>query len=209
MARLDALTLGQRKVVFAAASVALAAFVATSFATAGGQKSEDAAAPAPHRPTVAPPGVVVESPAQERVTGRVSADGRPPAGGASPDLAAVEEAKRVAAAFVEGYASYRYDEDPAAKVASLRPLITEQLATELVDGSGAVAARRRMADERRSAVATVEALQTLALRDDAVELLAIVRQDVEVAGRREQHRPTYSLSLARSTSGWAVASVAA
>lgn len=208
MARLDALTLGQRKAVFAAASVTLAAFVATSFATAGGQKSEDAA-PGPVRSAVASSGVAAERPAQERAMGRVAAEGSRTTRGASPDPAAVEEAKRVAAAFVEGYASYRYDEDPAAKVASLRPLVTEQLATELVAGSGAVAARRRMADERRSAVATVEAVQTLALRDDAVDLLAIVRQDVEVAGRREQHRPTYSLSLARSASGWAVASVSA
>ena len=207
MARLDNLTLGQRKAVFAAAAVALTAFVATSFATAGGQKSEDAVVPAPVRPAVASSGAVPESRAQERATGSVAAEGTPPA--ASLDPAAVEDAKQVAAAFVEGYASYRYDEDPAAKVASLRPLVTEQLANELLARSGAVAARRRMADERRSAVATVEALQTLALRGDAVELLAIVRQDVEVAGRREQQRPTYSLSLARSASGWAVASVSA
>lgn len=206
MARLDALTLGQRKAVFAAASVTLAAFVATSFATAGGQKSEDAA-PAPVHSAVASSGLVAEGPAQERAMGPVAAEGSRRA--ASLDPAAVEEAKRVAVAFVERYASYRYDEDPAAKVALLRPLITEQLATELLAGSGAAAGRRRMADERRSAVATVEALQTLALRDDAVELLAIVRQEVEVAGRREQHRPTYSLSLERSAAGWAVASVAA
>jgi len=108
---------------------------------------------------------------------------------------------------VERYASYRYDEDVRERAASLGPLVTDSLSQELAIVSGGAAARQRMMDERAIAVATVEAVQTQALRSDAVELLVIVRQDIDRSGEREQRRPTYQLALVPSPKGWAVASV--
>lgn len=209
--RLDRLSLRQRQLVFAVAAVALTAFVVTAFATARpGQREAPAAGPElsmrdaliRSSTTVAPP--VPSSSPDAGVT-----EGVPSGGAAGPDAAGVEAAKQVARTFVEGYASYRYDEDPAAEAASLRPLVTERLALELAAGSGAGAARQRMVDDRVAAVATVEAVQTQAVEAHAVELLVIARQDVERSGAREQRRPTYLLSVVRTGAGWSVDAVSA
>ena len=118
-------------------------------------------------------------------------------------------AESVARAFLVAYASYRYDEEPAALRARLRPYDTDAFDVALGRGGGAGTQDQLRSVRHEVAIATVLQLSTTGLAPDGrLILVAQVNQQVK-SDRGSSGSTRYAeLYLARTGAGWRVDEVA-
>jgi len=133
-----------------------------------------------------------------------------PSQSVTPQVPADESAaESVARAFLVAYASYRYDEEPAALRARLRPYDTDAFDVALGSGGGAGTQDQLRSVRHEVAIASVLQLSTTGLAPDGrLILVAQVSQQVK-SDRGSSGSTRYAeLYLARTVAGWRVDEVA-
>lgn len=119
------------------------------------------------------------------------------------------EAESVARAFLVAYASYRYDDGPAALRARLRTYDTDALDIALGGGGGAGTQEQQRSARHEVATARVLQLNTTGLAPDGRLILVgqVIQQIRSDRGSSESTRYV-ELYLARTDAGWRVDEVA-
>jgi hypothetical protein len=195
------LTDRQRKFTFAGIVVALAAAGIYLTLPAGNGEDEQAAgspaaatpvAPAP--PTTAPPGI------QSSIA---------PGGFDIYRLLPFSQTEFAGAAdlaqrFTAAYGTYRFDEDPQAYIGRLRPMVIDQLRTELERSSSApgVLEERRAAQTVAEGTATIDSIRDI--ETNSVIFLVTGRQRVTSGGEETQESQRLAVTVSREGGSWRV-----
>ena len=130
---------------------------------------------------------------------------RPTATTAELSAQAVAAARPVAVAFLEAYASYRWDDPPDALRQRLRPYDTATLDASLAVSSGATRARDDLATRHQIAVGHVLELNPLAIEGDGrLRLTGLVRQQLQDDDGERATTVSVALLLVRTQAGWRV-----
>lgn len=194
------LTDRQRKLVFAALVVVLAA--AGVFLTFGGGGHRHA--PVKHASASSP-----TAPTPTPSTPPVS---EPPASPGTYNIYSMlpftrqdfNTAADVARRFTIAYGTYRFDEPPQAYIDRLRGMVTPDLANQLQQGAAApgVLAQRKQDQEVSTSDATLDSLRDLG--KDQLIFLATGRQHITKGGRTSDSSQQYAVTVIRSGGGWVV-----
>ena len=169
----------------------------------------DSGRPAVTRAAIAGTGATT-APEQAREPATSSTPTPVPSQSVTPQVPADESAaESVARAFLVAYASYRYDDEPAALRARLRPYDTDAFDVALGSGGGAGTQDQLRSVRHEVAVASVLQLSTTGLAPDGrLILVAQVSQQVK-SDRGSSGSTRYAeLYLARTGAGWRVDEVA-
>jgi hypothetical protein len=133
------------------------------------------------------------------------ASGAVTAGGAGPSEQDTVDAQQAAADFAAAYATYSYDDPPAAAIERVRSFVTTEFAAELARTSGATAGREELAERQQRAAGSVFTVQTTSAGEGYADVLVVVRQEVTLLDRAETRWPTYLLRVTHTDAGWRVA----
>jgi hypothetical protein len=118
------------------------------------------------------------------------------------------QAEAVATGFLAAFGSYRYDDDPGALRARLRPYDTDPLDARLAQGGG-VGVLDQRATRQETATATVQQVMTTGLAPDGrLVLVAQVAQSVKSDGGASASTRYAEVYLRRTPAGWRVDDVA-
>jgi hypothetical protein len=193
----DRLTMSQRKLAAGGLGIAWAIFVVVMFGPC------DRAGPADVSGNPAQPSAAFAAPPEPTVEPQAAVEGEP-SGSAVVSDRAIGRARRVASDFIEAYAAYSFEEDPADLVNRLEPHVTPSFAAEFELSSGADAFYDELISRRELAVVEVEAAQIQAMTSDAIEFLVVARRVVRSTEGREIERPTYLVRVSQTSDGWKV-----
>ena len=110
----------------------------------------------------------------------------------------------VARRFTVAYGTYRYDEDPNAYVARLRPLVTADLAAQLQRDSAApgLLQQRQQDKEVSTSDARLDAIRDF--EKDQIIFLVTGTQHISKGGSTSDTTEQYAVTVTRSGGGWVV-----
>lgn len=192
------LTDRQRKLLFAALVVLLAAAGIFLTVSGGGRRHAGAAhataPPSAARPSAPPP-----------VTGSP-----PPPG--SYDIFSMlpftrqdfTTAADVARRFTVAYGTYRYDEDPKAYIARLRPLVTADLAAQLQRDSAAPGLLQARQQDKETSTSDARLDSIRDFQKDQIIFLVTGTQHIGKGGSSSDATEQYAVTVTRSGGGWVV-----
>jgi hypothetical protein len=114
-------------------------------------------------------------------------------------------AHQAAADFATAYATYSFDDPPAATVERVRDYVTVELAADLARSSGAAAGRKELAERRQRATGAASTVHTGDVGAGYVDVLVVARQEVTWQGGAETRWPSYLVRVVPTDDGWRVA----
>jgi hypothetical protein len=118
---------------------------------------------------------------------------------------AFRQAQPVATAFLEHYASYRWDDPPGSLRSRLHPYVTPSLKATLASSSGASAATAAQAAGHESTIGQVSQLTPLRLDPEGhLDLAGVVEQLTITDSGSHQGSVSIEVTLVQTEAGWRV-----